>query len=172
MDHNHLGRVDSRGHAQPTRTDGVALAPTAQTMANVIPDSQIRGHERFVDVVELPEPDDRHVVAAAIAGHADAIVTFNLKGFPAKVLEPLGIEVQHPDDFVVNQLHLNLTDALKAVKALRLRSIRPPQKPGRHHQDPHALRPATNRRPAGRPLRADLIVLSFRRQGCASMAPV
>jgi len=105
------------------------LRQTAQTMAGAIPDSQISGYARFVDVVELPDPNDRHVIAAAIAGHADAIVTFNLKDFPATSLEPLGIEIQHPDDFVVNQLHLNLTDALKAVKALRMRLIRPPQNP-------------------------------------------
>lgn len=112
-----------------TDLDESRLRRTAQTMADAIPDSQSYGHERFIDVVELPDPNDRHVVAAAIAGHADAIVTFNLRDFPATVLDPLGIEVQHPDDFVVNQLHLNLTDALKGIKAQRLRLTRPPQNP-------------------------------------------
>ena len=49
-----------------------------------------------------PEPDDRHVVAAAIVGHANAIVTFNTKDFPTAVLVPYGIEVQHPDEFLMN----------------------------------------------------------------------
>jgi len=40
-------------------------------------------------------------VAAAIAGHADAIVTFNIKHFPVDVLLSHGTEVQHPDDFVI-----------------------------------------------------------------------
>ena len=49
-----------------------------------------------------PDPDDRHVVAAAIVGHANAIVTFNTKDFPATVLQPYGIEVLHPDEFMMN----------------------------------------------------------------------
>lgn len=107
--------------------DVIRLHRTAERMALAIPDSMIEGYERFTETIELPDPDDRHVVAAALIGHADAIVTFNLKDFPATMLAPLGLEAQHPDDFVVNQLHLNLTDALKAVKAWRARLTRPPQ---------------------------------------------
>ena len=103
------------------------LRRTAERMAQAIPDSLITGFERFANTIELPDPDDRHVLAAALVGHADAIVTFNLKDFPATTLEPLGLEAQHPDDFVVNQLHLNLPEALKAVKAQRARLMRPTQ---------------------------------------------
>ena len=39
-------------------------------------------------------------------GHADAIVTFNIKDFPMTVLAPYGIQVQHPDEFLMNQLQL------------------------------------------------------------------
>ena len=97
------------------------LHKTAQKMALAIPDCMITGYSRFVPTIELPDPDDRHVVAAALVGHADAIVTFNTKDFPVNALAPLGLEAQHPDDFVVNQLHLNLPEALKAIKAQRLR---------------------------------------------------
>jgi predicted nucleic acid-binding protein len=103
------------------------LRATAEKMTRAIPDALITGYERFISTIDLPDPDDRHVVAAALVGHADAIVTFNLKDFPSSVLEPLGIEAQHPDDFVVNQLHLNLTEALKAIKAQRQRLERPTQ---------------------------------------------
>ena len=109
--------------------DADQLRRTTEKMSQAIPDSQIYGYERFVSTIELPDPDDRHVVAAALVGHADAIVTFNLRDFPAETLAPLGLEAQHPDDFVVNQLHLSLAEALKAIKAQRQRLVKPVQSP-------------------------------------------
>lgn len=103
------------------------LRYTVERMAAAIPDSLIEGYQRFIATVELPDPDDRHVVAAALIGHADAIVTLNLKDFPRSALKPMGLEAQHPDDFIVNQLHLNLLEALKAIKAMRQRLQHPPQ---------------------------------------------
>jgi hypothetical protein len=103
------------------------LLHTIEQMAKAIPDSLIFGYERFIPAINLPDPDDRHVVAAALVGHADAIVTFNLKDFPSAALTPLSLEAQHPDDFVVNQLHLNPIEALKAIKAMRARLERPSQ---------------------------------------------
>lgn len=73
----------------------------------------------------MPDQDDRHVLAAAIAGHADAIVTWNGKDFPDDVLDPFGIELQTPDEFVVNQLMLKGHVALAAIKAMRVRWERP-----------------------------------------------
>jgi hypothetical protein len=65
------------------------------------------------------------VLAAAICGHADAIVTFNLGDFPAEALAPFGVEAQHPDDFLLNQLDLNPIAALKSIKAMRARWRKP-----------------------------------------------
>ncbi|WP_137893052.1 PIN domain-containing protein [Ramlibacter sp. 2FC] len=73
----------------------------------------------------LPDPDDRHVLAAAIAGHADCIVTVNLKDFPAAVVAPLGIEILHPDSFLVAQLDLEPLRVLPAFKAMRARLRNP-----------------------------------------------
>lgn len=91
-----------------------------------VPDCLIEGYEYLIAGLVLPDPDDRHVLAAAIVGHADAIVTANLKDFPAEALDKYGVEVQHPDDFIMNQLELRPFDALEVVKQVRLRRRKPP----------------------------------------------
>jgi predicted nucleic acid-binding protein len=75
--------------------------------------------------LELPDPRDAHVLAAAIAGHCDCIVTANLKDFPEGKLRPHSIEAVHPDDFIVAQIDLDPISALSALKAMRLRRQRP-----------------------------------------------
>lgn len=64
----------------------------------------------------LIDPGDAHVLAAAVVGKADAIVTSNLKHFQASVLEPYGLEAIDPDDFLVNQWDLNPAVTLQAAK--------------------------------------------------------
>jgi hypothetical protein len=73
----------------------------------------------------LPDPDDRHVLAAAVVGHADAIVTQNLDDFPKAVLARYNIEPQHPGEFVMNQIELDETRALNAIRLMRTRLRRP-----------------------------------------------
>lgn len=90
-------------------------------MAAVIPDSQVTGYQPLIAGLELPDSDDRHVLAAAIAGHVDCIVTFNLKDFPTAVLSRHDIEALHPDEFIMNQLQLHQLTALTAVKEMRAR---------------------------------------------------
>jgi hypothetical protein len=75
--------------------------------------------------INLPDRDDRHVLAAALAGHADCIVTQNLKDFPASVLEPFGITALHPDEFLLHQLELEPLFVLPAFKAMRARLKNP-----------------------------------------------
>jgi predicted nucleic acid-binding protein len=103
------------------------LQRTCTLMSRAIPDSLVTGWEPIEQNISgLPDPDDRHVVAAALRGHADAVVTFNLKDFPAEVMDAMQIEVQHPDDFLLNQLDLAPIPALKAIKAMRARLRKPP----------------------------------------------
>jgi predicted nucleic acid-binding protein len=90
-------------------------------------DALVTGYEDLIEVLELPDLDDRHVLAAAIKGQAELIVTTNLKDFPAKALERWGIEAQHPDEFLTHQFHLSQPEFLKAVKTVRLRLKNPPR---------------------------------------------
>jgi hypothetical protein len=50
----------------------------------------------------LPDLDDRHILAAAMVGHADATVTIRLKGFASDALDPHQVEAIHPDDGRLN----------------------------------------------------------------------
>jgi len=77
------------------------------TMKAAFPEACITGYEPLIPAIELPDPEDRHVVAAAILGHANAIVTFNTKDFPPDRLELFGLLLQSLDDFLVHQLELN-----------------------------------------------------------------
>ena len=104
-----------------------ALQRTCTLMTKAVPDSLVTGWEALVaGLPTMPDGDDRHVLAAAVCGHADAIVTFNLAHFPDSALEPFGIEAQHPDDFLLNQLDLNPIAALRSIKAMRARWRKPP----------------------------------------------
>jgi predicted nucleic acid-binding protein len=75
--------------------------------------------------LSLPDPDDVHVLAAALAGQADCIVTAIQKDFPAEVVGVLGIEVMHPDQFIVAQWDLDQLGAVAAFKRMRARWKKP-----------------------------------------------
>ena len=75
-------------------------------MDHALPDACVSGYERLVPAIELPDPDDRHVVAAAIRAKAQVIVTFNEKDFPAAVLEEFDLATQHPDTFLRHLIDL------------------------------------------------------------------
>jgi predicted nucleic acid-binding protein len=78
-------------------------------------DANVEGWEEVTAGLDLPNPDDRHVLAAAIAGGAQAIVTFNGKDFPADRLAPRGIEARHPDEFLLDQLDLAPSSMLEVL---------------------------------------------------------
>lgn len=103
------------------------LERTCALMSKAIPDSKVEDYERLIPTLTLPDEKDRHVLAAAIRCNADAIVTMNLKDFPPETLDTHGIEVLHPDDFVMNQIELSESDALGAIKSMRLRLRNPTQ---------------------------------------------
>lgn len=83
-------------------------------------------YQSLIAAINLADINDRHVLAAAIAGHADSIVTFNIKDFPSDILDQYDIEAIHPDDFICLQLDLIPYQALTAIKHIRLRLKKPP----------------------------------------------
>ena len=102
------------------------LDRTRAMMEAAVPDCLITGYEPLEAAVELPDPDDRHVLAAAIRGQAAVIVTSNLKDFPPEHLARWDIEAQHPDEFIRHAFDLHPGTVVASVRACRLRLNHPP----------------------------------------------
>lgn len=100
-------------------------------MRDAIPDWEVPESSwlQLEEGLQLPDQDDRHVLAAAIAGHADCIVTANLKHFPATALDPFGLEAIDPDTFIINQWDLDPVNAISAFKRMRERRRKPESTP-------------------------------------------
>jgi predicted nucleic acid-binding protein len=101
------------------------LERTRQLMDAHAYDSLVTGYEALISGLTMPDADDRHVLAAAIRGRAEVIVTFNLKHFPSTVLEPYEIEVQHPDEFIGNLADLMPQAVCAAARTCRARLKKP-----------------------------------------------
>lgn len=110
---------------EPAR-DRAALERTRDLMDRATRDSLVEGYRALIPALTLPDADDRHVLAAAIVGRCDVIVTQNLADFPAEALDPFGIDVQHPDQFLVNHLHLAPGLFCACVRKVRARLKNPP----------------------------------------------
>lgn len=103
------------------------LTRTRMLMNEAVRDCLVTGHEDLIASLELPDPDDRHVLAAAIRASAQIIVTYNLKHFPAESLGRFDVEALHPDDFLVDLLEAAPGAVCGAVKKQR-ESLRNPPK--------------------------------------------
>ncbi|TCM52601.1 PIN domain-containing protein [Rhizobium sp. PP-F2F-G48] len=87
------------------------LTATRDKMKAVLPEANVAHYRSLIADLELPDPNDRHVLAAAIAGKASVIVTWNLKDFPVQELMRYGVTSQSPDTFLT-ELHTVFPDAL------------------------------------------------------------
>ena len=107
------------------------LGVRRDSMRDAIPDWEVpeAAWASLANGVQLPDPNDAHVIAAAIAGHADCIVTSNLKDFPSAVLLEFGIEAIDPDTFIINQWDLDPVHAIAAFKRMRERRKKPQSSP-------------------------------------------
>lgn len=102
------------------------LARTRSLMNDAVRDCLVTGYEDLIDTLSLPDPDDRHVLAAAIRTDAEVIVTFNLKDFPAGTLAAYNVEAQHPDDFLLALFETASGPVCAAVKRQREGLRNPP----------------------------------------------
>jgi predicted nucleic acid-binding protein len=103
------------------------LVRTRDLLNRAVPDCRVTGFERLVKGLSLPDPDDRHVLAAAIRARADVIVTFNLSDFPVGELSRFGVEARHPDEFVLGLLDLDPQTVCTAVREQAAALRNPPQ---------------------------------------------
>jgi len=87
----------------------------------------VTGYESLIPTLTLPDPDDRHVLAAGIRAGANVIVTANLSDFPAEILSKYGIEAQHPDEFINHLLDLAPHVVCGAAKRQRESLKNPPK---------------------------------------------
>lgn len=95
-------------------------------MNQAVPDCLVENYEGYIDSLELPDPDDRHVLAAAIKCQADVIVTNNLKDFSIEVLIKYDVDIQSPDTFLSHLFDLNPPAFCSAVRDMRDRLQNPP----------------------------------------------
>lgn len=103
------------------------LERTRELMNAHVRDCLVEDYESLIDTLELPDADDRHVLAAAIHAKADAVVTFNLKDFPAETLAPFGIEAIHPDAFIVTLIDENAAPVISAIENQQSSLKNPPR---------------------------------------------
>ena len=102
------------------------LQRTRNLMDASVRDCLVENYSALIPSLELPDPGDRHVLAAAIVVNADVIVTCNLKDFPRERLEGYGIKARHPDELVMNLIDQAPQKVYSAVAAVRARLRSPP----------------------------------------------
>jgi len=103
------------------------LEGTRDMMNSAVPDGLVTRFEHLIPDLALPDENDRHVLAAAIMGGADSIVTFNLKDFPKAALEPFGVVAQTPDEFIHELLDADEDRVILAIRRQRALLAKPPK---------------------------------------------
>ena len=91
------------------------------------PSSFVGGYEHFLDRGLCNDPNDEHVLAAALHSRADGIVTLNRKDFPQDLFESFGIELSHPDPLLVEVFESNPALGCQAIGGLLGYYNLPPQ---------------------------------------------
>ena len=100
-----------------------------EQMRQAIPDYRAIASNLQIEAITLPDPNDRHVLAAAISVGASVIVTANVRDFPTAVLEQYGIIVMSPDQALCHVFDRAPDSIIRAVIEIRGRMINPPLTP-------------------------------------------
>lgn len=108
------------------------LERTRQLMNAAVRDCLVTGYEGRIDNLTLPDPADRHVLAAALEAQAQVIVTYNLRDFPAGALQPHGLAAQHPDEFMLRVIALDPLVVRETVETHQQALKNPPKTPAQY----------------------------------------
>lgn len=114
------GLPDARDRAKRARAN----------MERAFGEAAVAGYESLIEgLSELPDPEDTHVIAAAIKTRASVIVTENLGHFPARLLLPLNLEAKTADAFIADTVDLDPGRAVAAIRQMRERFRKPAKSP-------------------------------------------
>lgn len=100
--------------------DRAKLLRTRALMTAHLGQAMVEGYEPLIEGLTLPDPDDRHVLAAAIHGSASLVLTANIRDFPVEALAPYGIAASQPDTFLCGLIEANPSEAVEALRDDRL----------------------------------------------------
>ena len=110
------GAADPREHARRARVK----------MAKEFDEALVSDFEALIPACKsLPDPNDAHIVAAALKTQASIIVTENLRHFPRDVLDPLNLECKSADAFIADTLTLDIGRGVASLRTMRERLKKP-----------------------------------------------
>ena len=96
-----------------------SITQQVRAMGHAFPEALVTGYEPLIESLDLPDPDDRHVLAAAIVADAEHIITENLRDFPEDQLAPFGISAVTADDFLESTFEHYPAQSVSALKTMR-----------------------------------------------------
>ena len=118
--------LDECERALARRIGNPSMAKTQRGRMQVaFPEAMVTGYRALAPAISLPDPDDAHVVAAAIRTRATVIVTDNLRDFPVALLSEYDLQAVSLDGFLADLLDLAGPDAVTALTVMRRRFRNP-----------------------------------------------
>lgn len=119
--------IESR--RRKSEQQGLQAQRVVALMRAAVPDYRAVASARRINALTLPDPDDRHVLAAAIETGADVIVTGNRRDFPPAALAPHGLMLLTPDQALCEIHDEDSERMVQAAADMRARMVAPPHSP-------------------------------------------